>query len=83
MQIEGTPCLQVALGEVQLIPLTQHFGQGAEDLTYTDIHMSAKDMEKLGIKAAPKMYNGKLMSPFRPGADHRGSGKAGGPLHAP
>ena len=27
MQIEGTPCLQVALGEVQLIPLTQHFGQ--------------------------------------------------------
>ena len=36
MQIEGTPCLQVALGEVQLIPLTQHFGQGAEDLTYTD-----------------------------------------------
>ena len=61
MQIEGTPCLQVALGEVQLIPLTQHFGQGAEDLTYTDIQMSAKDMEKLGIKAAPKMYNGKLM----------------------
>ena len=61
MQIEGTPCLQVALGEVQLIPLTQHFGQGAEDLTYTDIRMSAKDMEKLGIKAAPKMYNGKLM----------------------
>ena len=57
----GTPCLQVALGEVQLIPLTQHFGQGAEDLTYTDIQMSAKDMEKLGIKAAPKMYNGKLM----------------------
>ena len=61
MQIEGTPCLQVALGEVQLIPLTQPFGQGAEDLTYTDIQMSAKDMEKLGIKAAPKMYNGKLM----------------------
>ena len=61
MQIEGTPCLRVALGEVQLIPLTQHFGQGAEDLTYTDIQMSAKDMEKLGIKAAPKMYNGKLM----------------------
>ena len=61
MQIEGTPCLRVAVGEVQLIPLTQHFGQGAEDLTYTDIRMSAKDMEKLGIKAAPKMYNGKLM----------------------
>ena len=61
MQIEGTPCLQVALGEVQLIPLTQHFGQGAEDLSYTDIQMSAKDLEKLGIKAAPKMYNGKLM----------------------
>ena len=59
--MKGTPCLQVALGEVQLIPLTQHFGQGAEDLTYTDIQMSAKDMEKLGIKAAPKMYNGKLM----------------------
>ena len=31
MQIEGTPCLRVAVGEVQLIPLTQHFGQGAED----------------------------------------------------
>lgn len=61
MQIEGTPCLRVAVGEVQLIPLTQHFGQGAEDLTYTDIRMSAKDMEKLGVKAAPKMYNGKLM----------------------
>lgn len=53
MQIEGTPS-QVALGEVQLIPLTQHFGQGAEDLTYTDIQMSAKDMEKLGTRRLPK-----------------------------
>ncbi len=61
MQIDGIPCLKVNMGDVALIPLTNHFGHDAEELTYTGVEMSEADMEKLGIADAPQMYNGKLM----------------------
>ena len=60
MQIEGTPCLKVGVGAEELIPLTQFFGGSATNLTYTDVSMSAADMAKLGIEAAPTMAYGKL-----------------------
>lgn len=61
MQIDGIPCLKVNMGDVALMPLTNHFGHDAEELTYTGVEMSEADMEKLGIADAPQMYNGKLM----------------------
>ena len=58
MQIEGTPCLKVRTGKLELITLTKHFGGSAQNLTYTGVEVSAADMQKLGMEAAPKMYNG-------------------------
>ncbi len=61
MQIEGTPCVNVQVGAMQLIPLTQIFGGSAEGLTYTGVEISAADMQKLGMTVKPYMYEGKLL----------------------
>ncbi|WP_418982779.1 S8 family serine peptidase [Alistipes sp.] len=60
MQVEGTPCLKVAVGTEQLIPLTQFFGASAANLTYLSVTMTAADKAKLGIEAGPEMVYGKL-----------------------
>lgn len=61
MQIEGTPCLVVPTGSLQLIALDTHFGGSAENLTYTDVKMFDNDIRRLGMPEAPTMYKGKLM----------------------
>ena len=61
MQIEGTPCLKVSTGRLELITLTQHFGGSAQNLTYRGVEIAKEDMEKLGMTAEPEMYNGQLM----------------------
>lgn len=71
MQIEGTPCLQIAAGKLELVTLTKHFGGSAQNLTYRGVEISAEDMQKLGIETAPKMYNGQLMIKCtKPGVAH-------------
>lgn len=71
MQIEGTPCLQIAVGKLELVTLTKHFGGSAQNLTYRGVEISAADMQKLGMETAPKMYNGQLMIKCsRPGVAH-------------
>lgn len=49
MQIEGTPCLKVKTGKLELVTLTKHFGGSAKDLTYMGVEVSAEDMQKLGM----------------------------------
>lgn len=61
MQIDGTPCVVVPTGELQLITLDEHFGGSAENLTYTGVKMFDNDITRLGMTEAPQMYNGKLM----------------------
>ncbi|WP_302385216.1 hypothetical protein [Alistipes shahii] len=71
MQIEGTPCLKVKTGKLELITLTKHFGGSAKELTYTGVEVSAEDMQKLGMAVEPKMYNGQLMIKCtKPGVAH-------------
>ena len=71
MQIEGTPCLKVPTGSLQLITLSQYFGGSANNLTYTGIEMSKEDQEKLGLPSEPEMYNGQLMIKcMKPGVAH-------------
>jgi hypothetical protein len=43
MQIEGTPCLKVKTGKLELVTLTKHFGGSAKDLTYMGVEISAED----------------------------------------
>ena len=47
MQIEGTPCLKVKTGKLELVTLTKHFGGSAKDLTYMGVEVSAEDCELL------------------------------------
>lgn len=61
MQVEGTPCVKVRTGKLELVTLTKHFGGSAQNLTYTGVEISSADMKKLGMETAPKMYNGQLM----------------------
>ena len=71
MQIEGTPCLKVKTGKLELVTLTKHFGGSAKDLTYMGVEISAEDMQKLGMAVEPKMYNGQLMIKCtKPGVAH-------------
>ena len=71
MQIEGTPCLKVKTGKLELVTLTKHFGGSAKDLTYMGVEVSAEDMQKLGMAVEPKMYNGQLMIKCtKPGVAH-------------
>lgn len=74
MQVEGTPCITIAPGKDELVPLTDHFGGGAENLTFvpggidssaTDLErfgaeMSAEDMERLGVEEKPRIVDGRL-----------------------
>jgi len=61
MAVEGTPCLTVQTGKVQLLSLEDFFGGSAQSLTYTEVSMQQEDIVSLGMMEAPKMYNGKLM----------------------
>lgn len=71
MQIEGTPCLQIAVNKLELVTLTKHFGGSAQNLTYTGVEIPADEMRKLGMETAPKMYNGQLMIKCtKPGVAH-------------
>ena len=60
MQVEGTPCLRAKVGTRQLLSLTDYFGGGAANLTYTEVEMSAADKTKLGITTDPTIAYGKL-----------------------
>ena len=60
MQIEGTPCLKVKTGKLELVTLTKHFGGSAKDLTYMGVEISAEDMQKLGMAAATGPERGRL-----------------------
>ena len=71
MQVEGTPCIQVACGKLELVTLTKHFGGAAQEMTYRGVEVSPEDRNRLGMEAAPKMYNGQLMIKCtRPGVAH-------------
>ena len=74
MQIEGTPCITLTVGEQASVSLDQHFGGGSEGLTYVEAgvnnnasdlerlgaEMTAEDMERLGVEEKPFIAGGKL-----------------------
>ena len=59
MQIEGTPCLKVKTGKLELVTCRttfRRFGQGSD--LWRASKSLAEDMQKLGMAVEPKMYNG-------------------------
>ncbi|MCM1502259.1 MAG: S8 family serine peptidase [Bacteroidales bacterium] len=68
MQIEGTPCIQVAVGAAKRISLADYFGGGSDNLTYIGVEMSDSDKERLGLDSEPEIRYGKLyIEPKRAG----------------
>lgn len=60
MQIEGTPCLAVKVGETCKMSLNQYFGVPAANLTYTKVTVSDEARETLGIDGDPYVKFGRL-----------------------
>ena len=61
MQVEGTPCLKLVAGEESALPLSAYFGKGYAGLTYLSADMDKSDMERLGVRTAPQVRDGKLL----------------------
>ena len=62
MNLEGTPCLSVKVGNQRSYNLDQYFGTGSENLTYVSaVEIDRESMAALGIKKKPHMENGRLV----------------------
>ena len=62
MNLEGTPCLSLKVGNQRSYNLDAYFGEGSEYLTYVeDVEIDRETMAALGIKKKPYMENGKLV----------------------
>lgn len=53
MQIEGTPCLAVAVGEEQAVDISEYFGEAYGNFTYLGVDVSDEDMKSLGLESVP------------------------------
>lgn len=60
MQIEGTPCAVVKLGERKAVSLDPYFGGGYAGLTYTGFEITEEDKTSLGMIEEPELKNGCL-----------------------
>ena len=60
MQIEGTACLPVQMGNLSKISLDQIFSPASMHLTFTKVEISDEAREALGIKEEPYVKYGKL-----------------------
>ena len=62
MNIEGTPCLSVKVGNQRSYSLDAYFGAGSEYMTYVEsVEIDRESMAALGIKKKPYIENGKLV----------------------
>ena len=61
MNLEGTPCLTVKIGEEGLYNLNDFFGESSKGLTYHSVSMSLADQRALGIEKKPVIKYGKLL----------------------
>lgn len=61
MNIEGTPCLSVKVGNEKSYSLDAFFGAGSEYMTYAEVEIEREDMQSLGLTRKPKVQNGRLV----------------------
>ena len=61
MNIEGTPCLSVKMGNERSYSLDAFFGEGSEYMTYGAVEISREDMQSLGLTRKPRVEHGKLV----------------------
>ena len=62
MNLEGTPCLSIKVGNQRSYNLDAYFGTGSEFLTYVQaVEIDRESMASLGIMKKPYIENGKLV----------------------
>ena len=62
MNLEGTPCLSVKVGNQRSYSLDAYFGAGSEYLTYEQaVEIDRESMAALGIMKKPYVENGRLV----------------------
>ena len=62
MNLEGTPCLSVKVGNQRSYSLDAYFGTGSEYMTYVQaVEIDRESMASLGIMKKPYIENGKLV----------------------
>lgn len=68
MNLEGTPCEVMTVGDEQTLDLGKYFGNAYKSLTYTGVEISSEDLEVLGLKSAPQVAGGNLtLKPVKSG----------------
>ena len=60
MSIDGTPSVQATVGTPQSLDLSEYFGTGAANLTYTSVKVLDDGETVLGLSEAPQARYGKL-----------------------
>lgn len=61
MNIRGTVCIPVATGSQATINLPDYIGGGDANMKIGDVSISAADMEKLGMTAAPTVFGSRIL----------------------
>lgn len=68
MNLEGTPCEVMTVGDEQTLDLGKYFGNTYKSLTYTGVEISSDGLEVLGLKSTPQVAGGKLtLKPVKSG----------------
>ncbi len=68
MQIDGTPSVLATVGISQNLDLSDYFGGGASNLTYTSVKVLDNGSEVLGLSEDPQVKYGKLyLTPTKAG----------------
>lgn len=60
MAIEGTPCLNAAMGKRQWLDLSPYFGTASASLTYVGVEVDEESSEALGLAEEPYIEHGRL-----------------------
>lgn len=68
MNVEGTPCEVMTVGDEGTLSLEKYFGSEYNSLKYTGVEVTSGDLAVFGLTSAPKIVNGKLtLKPVKSG----------------
>ena len=68
MNVEGTPCEVMTVGDEGTLSLEKYFGSEYNSLKYTGVEVSSGDLAVFGLTSAPKIVNGKItLKPVKSG----------------
>lgn len=61
MNIRGTTCIPVSVESQAQIRIADYIGSGDAQISVSSVEISDEDMERLGIKSAPRVFGGNVL----------------------